>query len=198
MTLMSATQGPDPADSAAPTPQSVVLDLQDARPDVAAPSALPARADLERWATAALEAGLAQRSRNIPRPAELTLRIADAAESAELNQRYRKRPGPTNILSFPFEPPTEVDLSDPQAAPIAAFLGDLVVCAPLVAHEAKAQHKTETAHWAHLVVHGVLHLLGFDHLGATEAAQMEALETRILEALGFPSPYEVDDDVHDE
>jgi probable rRNA maturation factor len=192
-------QAHDPAARADAMPQqAVILDLQDARRDETAGVVLPTLADLERWASAALEAGLTQRARNIPYPAELTLRITDEAESAELNQRYRQRSGPTNVLSFPFEPPAEVDMTDPQAAPLAAFLGDLVLCAPLVASEAATQHKTETAHWAHLLVHGVLHLLGFDHLSADEATLMETLEVQTLEALGFPSPYEVHDDVHDE
>ena len=194
---MTATPAADRPGVETTTPPALILDLQDARPpeDLLAP--LPSPSDLERWATTALEAALSQRPRTMPRPVELTLRITGEAESADLNHRYRHRSGPTNVLSFPFEPPTGIDLTDPQAAPYAAFLGDLVVCAPLVEREAEQQRKTGSAHWAHLVVHGVLHLLGFDHLTVSEAEQMEQAEARILDTLGFPSPYEIKD-VHDE
>lgn len=178
------------------------IDLQDARPEADRQRPLPPVPDLERWASAAfaagLTAGLATAERIVPGSAELTIRIVGEEESAALNRRYRDRAGATNILSFPFELPPGLDLLDPRAAALGVLLGDLVICAPVVQREAREQDKTETAHWAHLVVHGVLHLLGFDHLTADEASTMEALEIRILGALGFPSPYEVIDDVHDE
>lgn len=133
---------------------------------------VPAEAEFRRWAEAALSGRRAE--------AELAIRVVDEAESAELNSRYRGKVGPTNVLSFVAELPTGVPLS---------VLGDLVICAPVVAREAREQGKTAEAHWAHLVVHGCLHLLGFDHEAETEAKAMESLERRILAGLGFPDPY---------
>jgi probable rRNA maturation factor len=117
-------------------------------------------------------------------PLEVTIRIVDAAEGAELNRRFRDRDGPTNVLSFPFSPPPGL----PDGA--AGLLGDLVICAPVVVAEAADQHKGLDAHWAHMVVHGLLHLLGYDHLLPADAVTMEALEIAILADLGFSSPYE--------
>jgi probable rRNA maturation factor len=133
---------------------------------------LPTREQFRTWA----EAALAGRSGD----AELVIRVVGAAESASLNQRFRAKSGPTNVLSFPFRAPPPV-ASD--------LLGDLVICAPVVAREAAEQGKTEAAHWAHLVVHGVLHLLGHDHLERAEAERMEAREREILAGLGLPDPY---------
>ena len=152
------------------------LDLQIAT----AATGLPAAADFDRWTRAALEG---RRER-----ATLTIRIVDAAEGLELNQRFRGQDRPTNVLSFPFEaPPGLPEL--PGEDRIDDLLGDLVICAPVVSCEATEQGKTESAHWAHLVVHGVLHLLGFDHLTEAEAETMEGLETTIMGRLGFPPPY---------
>lgn len=134
---------------------------------------LPNEADFRRWAEAALAgAGYAK-------DAELTLRIVNEAEITALNETYRRKQGPTNVLSFPFEAPPEVDSS---------LLGDIVICAPVVLREAVSQDKTPEAHWAHLVAHGVLHLLGYDH-DETQAAAMESLEIRILTNLGYADPY---------
>jgi probable rRNA maturation factor len=138
---------------------------------------LPAESDFTRWAGAALEG---HRERAI-----LTIRIVDAAEGQALNQRFRGQERPTNVLSFPFEAPPGL----PGMDGIEDLLGDLVICAPVVSREAVEQGKSEPAHWAHLVVHGVLHLLGFDHLTEHEAEAMEGLETVILGRLGFPPPY---------
>lgn len=113
---------------------------------------------------------------------ELAIRVVDEAESAALNTRYRKKAGATNVLSFPYE-------TLPGMARL--LLGDLVICAPVVLREAAEQGKEVEAHWAHMVVHGVLHLLGHDHIEPAAAAVMEAEETRILGTLGFPDPYEV-------
>ncbi len=134
---------------------------------------LPAESDFRRWAEAALAgAGYAK-------DAELTIRMVNEAESAALNESYRHKPGPTNVLSFPFAAPSAVE---------TALLGDIVICAPVVLREAVVQGKTPEAHWAHLVAHGVLHLLGYDH-DETQAEAMESLEIRILAALGYPDPY---------
>lgn len=111
---------------------------------------------------------------------ELTIRFVDEKESAELNQQYRHTTGPTNILSFPFEAPAGIEIE---------LLGDLVICADVVKKQALEQQKEETAHWAHMVVHGVLHLLGYDHLTDAEADVMETKEIKILSQLGYPDPY---------
>lgn len=155
-----------------------VVDLQIASdvPD------LPAREDLERWVAAALDGRR--------EAAELTIRLVDAEEGAELNRRWRGRRGATNVLSFPFEAPPGLPPTD--------LIGDLVICAPVARREALEQGKGEEAHWAHLVVHGVLHLLGYDHVDDSQAAQMEGLETAILRGLGFPQPYEDHEPPHDE
>ena len=151
---------------------SVTLDVQhevEAGPD---------EDDIRRW----IEAVLAAEAKTAE--VELTVRIVDEAEMAELNARYRHKTGPTNILSFPFEAPPGVELN---------LLGDLVIAAPVVQREAREQGKTETAHWAHMVVHGTLHLLGYDHLKPAEAEDMEAREIRILQQLGYSNPYILDE-----
>lgn len=135
---------------------------------------LPAVAALEAWITAALK------SQELDE-AEVSLYIVDEAESQELNSQYRGKDKPTNVLSFPADIPEEVGIP---------LLGDLVVCAPVVEREAQEQGKTLEAHWAHMLVHGSLHLLGFDHIEDDEAETMEALETEIITGLGFPAPYQ--------
>ncbi len=150
------------------------LDLQVA----SAESDLPAQPDLAHWAAAALEG---RRER-----AALTVRIVDEPEGRALNLQYRGQDRPTNVLSFPFEaPPGIADQGE-----FADLIGDLVLCAPVVRREAREQAKEVPAHWAHLVVHGVLHLLDYDHITDPEAAEMEGLETAILQGLGFLPPYE--------
>ena len=109
--------------------------------------------------------------------------IVDEEESAALNSRYRGKRGPTNVLSFGTEPPAAA--IDGELLP----LGDLVICAAVVQREAREQGKPARAHWAHMVVHGVLHLKGFDHEKARDAEVMEAREREVLAALGFPDPY---------
>ena len=111
---------------------------------------------------------------------ELTIRVVGTEESRELNRSFRGKDRATNVLSFPAELPPGI------AVPL---LGDIVICAPLVAQEAQAQGKPLQAHWAHLTVHGVLHLLGHDHQQDDEAAIMESLEIRLLASLGFENPY---------
>ena len=134
---------------------------------------VPSAVSLRRFASAALQG---QRN-NVA----LTIRVVAARESARLNQTYRDKTGPTNVLSFPFEAPPNVPCD---------ALGDLVICAPVVAREAHAQAKAPRAHWAHMVVHGVLHLLGYDHIKVRQARVMEALEKRILGELGYADPYD--------
>jgi len=146
----------------------LTLDLQRESAD----PALPAAPMVRRWVRAAL-AGRRER-------AELTVRLVDEPEMIELNQTYRHKTGSTNVLSFPFEAPPGITL---------ALLGDVVICAPVVAREAAEQGKLLNAHWCHMVVHGVLHLLGFDHQTDNEAHTMERLETEIITALGFADPY---------
>ncbi|QPK63762.1 rRNA maturation RNase YbeY [Methylomonas sp. LL1] len=112
---------------------------------------------------------------------EIVIRLVDEAESAELNQQYRHKQGPTNILSFPFEAPEGVELD---------LLGDLVICAPLIAQEASQQNKQTSHHWAHITLHGVLHLLGYDHIEDSEAEEMETLEIKLLNMLNIANPYQ--------
>ncbi len=111
---------------------------------------------------------------------EVLVRVVDDAESAELNQHYRGKPGPTNVLSFPFEPPAGIP---------SALLGDLIICAPVVRREAREQQIPARAHWAHMVVHGCLHLLGYDHQNDRDAERMETAEIEALRELGFENPY---------
>jgi probable rRNA maturation factor len=144
------------------------LDLQVA---TACP-ALPAAADFRRWARAAL----AGRTGTVG----VVIRLVDEGEGRSLNRDYRGHDRPTNVLSFPFEAPPQVP---------SHHLGDLVICVPVVEREAREQGKPVAAHWAHLVVHGLLHLLGFDHQNDEDAGRMEALEARILGTLGYPDPY---------
>lgn len=113
--------------------------------------------------------------------AELTIRLVDEEEITELNEQYRGKDKPTNVLSFPAE------IDEQFGLPI---LGDIVICAPVVEQEALAQDKELLAHWAHMVIHGTLHLLGYDHQNNNEADEMEAIETDILDKLGYPPPYE--------
>ncbi len=141
---------------------------------------LPTDAEFQAWVDIALT--------DRAQPASLGLRIVDEAESGALNQRYRQRAGPTNVLSFAADVP-EPMARELLAAGVAMPLGDLVLCAPVIRREAEAQGKGEQAHWAHLTVHGVLHLLGFDHQSQAEAAQMESRETELLARLGIADPY---------
>lgn len=126
---------------------------------------------------------------------ECTLRIVDEAESAELNKQYRGKSGPTNILSFPFESPPTCDLSLLENGLVESelleieLLGDLIICAPLVVKEAIEQNKSELQHWMHLIIHGGLHLLGYDHENDVEANVMETLECKAMDNLGYPNPY---------
>ncbi len=138
---------------------------------------VPDPSQIRRWVAAALQAG---GSGHLGEEAQLSVRIVGDEESRRLNRRYRASDKPTNVLSFPADLPAELHLP---------LLGDLVICAPLVDREARQQHKTAEAHWAHMLVHGTLHLLGYDHIEEPEALAMETLETRILRDLNYPAPY---------
>jgi probable rRNA maturation factor len=133
---------------------------------------LPTEQEICEWARVALQGGQEQ--------AELVVRIVDEAEITSLNRIYRGKDGPTNVLSFPYEPMPAVE---------TGLLGDVVICAPVVVEEAVAQGKSLDAHWAHMVIHGVLHLRGYDHSKDGDAREMEKLETGMLAGLGFLNPY---------
>jgi probable rRNA maturation factor len=150
---------------------SVEIDVQVATDAVD----IPATGVLRRWAEAAVGARKPQ--------AALGIRIVDAGESQELNRRYRGCDRPTNVLAFAADLPAGLALPD---------LGDLVVCHEVVRREAGEQGKSIEAHWAHMVVHGTLHLLGFEHGTAEQAREMEALEVQILAALGYSDPYQIE------
>lgn len=151
---------------------SLALDLQRAVSPDEAGGYLPKPAEFRRWVKAALPESRSE--------AELTLRLVGEEEGARLNEMYRHKTGATNVLSFPFEAPPGVTLP---------LLGDIVICAPVVAREAREQGKASAAHWAHMTVHGVLHLLGYDHIEPAQAEEMEATERAILAQLGFSDPY---------
>jgi probable rRNA maturation factor len=134
---------------------------------------IPRATEFKTWIRAALPG--ARRS-----PVWVGVRVVGETESERLNFRYRKQKKPTNVLSFPFVPPPGL---------ASGTLGDVVLCASVIAREAKAQGKTLRAHWAHLTVHGVLHLQGYDHIKSSDAKRMESKEIRILKNLGFKNPY---------
>jgi probable rRNA maturation factor len=135
---------------------------------------VPDEDDIRGWLAAALC------GQSVPAAAEISVRLVNTSEMAGLNKTYRGKAGPTNVLSFPAELPEELGLP---------LLGDIIICAAVVAAEAQQQGKSLSAHWAHMTIHGALHLLGYDHQGEEDAAIMEALESDILSGLGFPCPY---------
>ncbi len=135
---------------------------------------IPRSDSFRQWAAAALAVARRRRA------SELSIHLVDAAEGRELNRHYRERDYATNVLSFPADLPPGVRLP---------LLGDLIICAPVIAREAAEQGKPLRHHYAHMTVHGVLHLLGHDHLIDAEAERMEALERRALSGLGIPDPY---------
>lgn len=153
--------------------KNVIIDLQIATENI---DNLPTETQIQQWANAAV------RPKTLD--PEITVRIVDEAESHDLNLTYRGKDKPTNVLSFPFECPDEVELP---------LLGDLVICRQVVEHEAAEQGKPVEAHWAHMVVHGCLHLLGYDHIDDEEAEEMESLETEIMTSLSFAAPYASDE-----
>ena len=153
--------------------KNVIIDLQIATENI---DNLPTETQIQQWANATV------RPKTLD--PEITVRIVDEAESHDLNLTYRGKDKPTNVLSFPFECPDEVELP---------LLGDLIICRQVVEHEAAEQGKSVEAHWAHMVVHGCLHLLGYDHIDDEEAGEMESLETEIMTSLGFADPYASDE-----
>lgn len=148
---------------------SIELDLQIAVEDS---NQLPNVQDFQLWLNSAITPFQPQ--------AEVTVRLVDETESHQLNLDYRGKDKPTNVLSFPFEAPPGIELD---------LLGDLIICKQVVEREAIEQNKPLNAHWAHMVVHGSLHLLGYDHIEDDEAEEMESLETEIMQKLGFTDPY---------
>ncbi|MCK5894533.1 MAG: rRNA maturation RNase YbeY [Endozoicomonadaceae bacterium] len=151
---------------------AVYVDLQVASESVN----LPSKETLTHWAKAAI--GHAREE------TEISIRIVDMEEGAKLNQTWRHQPGATNVISFPSDLPEELCLP---------LIGDLAVCAPVVEREAEEQNKSLNAHWAHMIIHGTLHLLGYDHIEDSDALKMEAFETQVLTGLGYPAPYAMDD-----
>lgn len=154
--------------------KNIILDLQIVTHEN---NDLPKEQDFQRWVNAAILPFQAE--------AELTIRLVDEAESRELNATYRHKDKSTNVLSFPFESPPEIKLP---------LLGDLVICCQVVQREAREQNKPLLAHWAHMTIHGCLHLLGYDHLTDEQAEEMETLETEILQTLGYSDPYKLEND----
>ncbi|MDD1606208.1 MAG: rRNA maturation RNase YbeY [Methylococcaceae bacterium] len=135
----------------------------------------PSEAQIQLWIDTALE--------DVNRDTEIVVRIVDEQESAELNQQYRHKKGATNILSFPVEIPEGIDID-------LNLLGDLVICAPVLEQEAQQQGKVLADHWAHIIIHGVLHLLGYDHLDDEQAEEMESKEIALLQQLNINNPYQ--------
>jgi probable rRNA maturation factor len=136
---------------------------------------VPEPADIRRWIAAALEGRREE--------AEVSVRLVDEPEMAELNRRYRGKPGATNVLSFPAQLPAGIE---------HPLLGDIVICPAVVNREANEQHKSAEQHWMHMLVHGSLHLLGYDHIEDDDALLMESLERQILLSRGFSDPYRDD------
>ena len=146
---------------------SIVIDIQYAT-DL---NGLPKKKQIKNWVTRALK--------NHAREAEITIRIVDESEGKQLNEKWRKTTGATNVLSFPYNEANENN----------NIQGDIILCAPVIIREATEQGKTTESHWAHMIVHGTLHLLGYDHINKADAEKMETLEIKILKKLDIPDPY---------
>jgi probable rRNA maturation factor len=148
---------------------TIILDLQIACSN----KKLPSESQFQLWVDTALS--------SYQKSFELTIRVVDEAESQQLNHQYRAKNKSTNVLSFPFEVPEGIELD---------LLGDLIICANVVESEAIEQNKSVINHWAHMVIHGCLHLLGYDHIDDAEAEEMETLEVKLLAALNISDPYD--------
>lgn len=157
----------------------IIVDVQLALDEISSIE-LPDNKLIQKWAVAAIEAGGRGKYQNT----QITVRIVEKAEISQLNESFRHKSGATNVLSFPFVPPPGIPVDE-----MLHSLGDVVVCATVVNKEATEQLKSNIAHWAHMVVHGTLHLMGYDHNDKEEASDMESLETKIMLELGFPNPY---------
>ena len=169
---------------------SVHIDIQIAEDLPESIEEPPPSSQINAWANAAFQGDDTSQ-------AEVGLRIVSAAESQQLNNDYRKKNKPTNVLSFPMQMEAELlDIpgldEDEKPSDTGSMLGDLAICAEVVEAEAREQHKSLLAHWAHMIVHGMLHLQGYDHIEDTEAEQMETLETQIMLDLGFNDPYAIE------
>lgn len=151
---------------------SVTTDIQ-----IVCEGSVPTEQQLQSWAESALA--------SLDEDCELSIRLVEELESAELNETYRAKTGPTNVLSFPFQAPVELS---------PRLLGDLVICRPVIEREAQEQNKQIEHHWAHMVVHGCLHLLGYDHIADDEAEIMEFLERDILKSMSIEDPYREQDE----
>ena len=133
---------------------------------------IPENRQLRKWARAALA--------DYDKDAALTIRIVDKKEGTELNRKWRNAKGPTNVLSFPYDDNNRV---------AGGLLGDIIICAPVIKSEALKQKKSLASHCAHMVIHGALHLIGYDHIKPEDAREMEELEVRLLKNLGYTNPY---------
>lgn len=136
-------------------------------------TAIPDEQKIRHWAILALTQGQQH-------PAEISIKVVTPDDIQQLNRQFRQQNKPTNVIAFPFEDTMNTD---------STYLGDIAICANIVANEAQAQHKTFDAHFAHMVIHGILHLMGYDHQNDIEAHQMESLEIELLTQLGFANPY---------
>jgi len=153
----------------------VELDLQYADQSAEQAEEPPSRDEFQQWVNLAVIED---------KPAQVSIRIVDEVESQSLNKQYRSKDKPTNVLSFPMELPDDlIDELD------VSMLGDLVICAPVVEKEARQQGKEAKCHWAHMVVHGMLHLQGYDHISEADADVMENLEIKLLQQIGIDNPY---------
>jgi probable rRNA maturation factor len=152
--------------------QAIVMKIKVNIQRVTKISGIPTDKEIRKWAKSALN--------NYNQDSEITVRIVDTDESRQLNRKWRNINEPTNVLSFPVE---GIQIYAP------GLLGDIVICAPIIINEARNQNKTVNAHWAHMVIHGILHLLGYDHNNFKNAEIMESLEIKLLESLGYNNPY---------
>ena len=154
-----------------------IIELQ----NIVESKSIPSLTNFQKWVDLTLEVSKAK----FTQP-EVTIRVVSKEESQQLNSDYRQKDKPTNVLSFPFEVPDMIPVDE-----IDEYLGDLVICESVLLREAAEQHKPVENHWAHLTIHGLLHLLGYDHVIDIEAEEMESIEVKILAKLGITNPYTI-------